>query len=335
MLETGKKITISGGAGYIGSTLTKKLLGKGYKVVVLDNLTYTDIGIRHLLDHPGLTLINGDIRDIKVVRKALKGSWGMIHLAAVANDPSGELNPGLTRQVNYDVYPMLLEEAKKNRMNKFINASSFGVYGMKDGIDITEEEPLNPLKEYSICKAKSEELVREANSEDFATVSLRCATVCGWSPRMRFDLIVNTLTAHAKVDKKITIWGGEQERPQIHIEDLTGYFIKIIDMSADKIAGKIYNAGGQNTSIGEIAETIKDVMGGELEIIYAPPRDDERTYHVSSEKIAKELNLIPQKNIKDAILDIIHAYEQGLWKKPDNSIYHNVRRMKLLGLDKP
>jgi len=189
-------------------------------------------------------------------------------------------------------------------------------------------------KEYSVCKAKSEKVVKDFNSKGFATISLRCATVCGWSPRMRFDLIVNTLTSHAIINNKITVWGGEQKRPQIHIDDLTNYFIELINMDEEKIGGKIYNAGGQNTTIMEIAYTIRDVLDKRLEIKNTPPRDDERTYHVSSEKIAKELNLIPKKTIKDAILDIIYAYKQGLWINPYDSIYHNVKRMKILGLDK-
>lgn len=328
------RIMVSGGAGYIGSVLTEKLLEKGYKVVVLDNFTYTDMGIRHIHDHSNLTTINGDIRERKAVEKAMQGVDNVIHLAAIANDPSGELDPRLTQQVNYEVYPMLLEEAKKNGVHRFLNASTFGVYGMKDGINITEQEILNPLKEYSICKAKSEELVREYNSENFATISLRCATVCGWSPRMRFDLIVNTLTAHAIINDKITVWGGEQKRPQIHIDDLTNYFIELIDIPEEKIGGKIYNAGGQNITIMEIAESIRDIMGGNLDIIKAPPRDDERTYHVRSEKIEKELNLVPKKTIKDAIKDIIEAYEAELWKNPYKSLYHNVSRMKELGFDK-
>lgn len=328
------KIMVSGGAGYIGSVLTEKLLDKGYEVVVLDNFTYTDMGIRHILDHTNLTIINGDIRDRKAVERAMYGVGNVIHLAAIANDPSGELHPKLTQQVNYEVYPMLLEEAKKNGVQRFLNASTFGVYGIKDGVNISEEEPLRPLKEYSVCKAKSEEIVKDFNSINFATISLRCATVCGWSPRMRFDLIVNTLTAHAIVNDKITVWGGEQKRPQIHIDDLTNYFIEIINMPEEKIGGKIYNAGGQNITIMEIAESIRDVMAGNPDIIKAPPRDDERTYHVSSEKIEKELNLVPKKTIKDAIKDITAAYEAELWKDPYKSLYHNVSRMKELGFDR-
>jgi nucleoside-diphosphate-sugar epimerase len=329
-----KRILVTGGAGYIGSVLTEKLLNKGYDVVVLDNFTYTDMGIHHLLDNSNLTVINGDIRDRKAVQDAMRGIDSVVHLAAIANDPSGELDPKLTQQVNYEVYPVLLEEAQRNGACIFINASTFGVYGIKDGININEEESLNPLKEYSVCKAKSEVIVKKYNTDDFATISLRCATVCGWSLRMRFDLIVNTLTSYAIINNKITVWGGDQKRPQIHIDDLTNYFIELINMPEEKIGGKIYNAGGENTTIMKIAESIRDVMSGKLDIKNAPARDDERTYHVCSDKIAKELNLIPQKTIKDAIVDIIYAYKQGLWKDPYDSIYHNLKRMKNLGLDK-
>jgi len=332
-MKNAKQILITGGAGYIGSVLSKKLIASGYGIVILDNFTYTDMGIREIIRDPRVSVINGDIRDISAVRQSLKDVDCVIHLAAVANDPSGQLDPRLTQEVNYEVYPMLLDEAKKNGISRFLNASTFGVYGKKDGINITEQEPLNPLKEYSVCKAKSEVIVRDYNNSDFTTLSLRCATVCGWSPRMRFDLIVNTLTFHAIINNKITVWGGQQKRPQIHIDDITDYFIELINIPAEKIGGKIYNAGGQNTTILEIAQSIKEIMGDTVDIIDAPPRDDERTYHVSSKKIAEDLNLMPQKTIKDAIKGIIHAYDQGLWKNPLDSLYHNVRRMKLLGMD--
>jgi nucleoside-diphosphate-sugar epimerase len=151
---------------------------------------------------------------------------------------------------------------------------------------------------------------------------------------MRFDLIVNTLTFHGIINNKITVWGGEQKRPQIHIDDITDYLVGLIDMPAKKIGGKIYNAGGQNATILEIAQQVREVMARDIEIVQSPPREDERTYHVSSDRIAQELGLTPKRGIKDAIASIIEAYEQGLWKDPDLSVYHNVKRMKMLGMDK-
>lgn len=327
-----KRILVTGGAGYVGSILTEKLLEREYSVVVLDNFAYTDVGIRHLFGHANLAVIEGDIRDGKAVREALNEVECVIHLAAVANDPSGELNPELTRSTNYSAYPVILKLAKKSDVQRFINASTFGVYGIKYEPNVTEDLPPEPLKEYSICKAKSEEVTKEFNSPDFVTTSLRCATVCGWSRRMRFDLIVNTLTYHALLYKKITVLGGDQQRPQIHIQDITDYFMELLTAPAHLIAGEVFNAGGQNASISDIAEAIKEIIGEEIEIEKAPPRDDERSYHVSSEKIVRTLGLRPKKTIHDAVFDIADAYQKGLWVDPLDSIYNNVKRMKILGL---
>jgi len=331
-MGVGQKILVTGGAGYIGSVLTQKLLKQGMRVVILDNFTYTDMGIRHLLPNANLTIVKGDIRDLETVRAASSGVDQVIHLAAIANDPSGELNPDLTRSVNLDAYVPLLVESKKSGAHRFINASTFGVYGIKQEANVTEELPLNPLKEYSICKAKSETIVNNFNAPDFITTSLRCATVCGWSYRQRFDLIVNTLTYHALLYKKLTVFGGEQQRPQIHIDDLTDYFIALLNAPFHLIGGETFNAGGQNASILEIAQTVRDVLDEEIDMELLPPRDDERSYHVSSEKIANVLGLRPKRSIRDAISDIVIAYQKGLFTDPLDSLYHNVKRMKLLGL---
>lgn len=326
-----ERILVTGGAGYIGSVLTEKLLIKGYNVVVLDNFTYTDMGIRHLYGNPNLTVIRGDIRDREIFQGTLKEVEYIIHLAAIANDPSGELDPELTRSVNYRVYPLILGEAKKAGVCRFINASTFSVYGIRSEPNVTEDLPLEPLKEYSICKAKSEKIVQEFNSPSFVTASLRCATVCGWSRRMRFDLIVNILTYHALLYKKIVVFGGNQQRPQIHIQDITDYFAVLLTAPSHLIAGEVFNAGGQNVSIVEIAETIREVIGENVEIETAPPREDERSYHVSSEKIEKTLGFMPKRIISDAVCDIVNAFQQGFWTDPLDPIYNNVKQMKVLG----
>jgi len=332
MAPVEEKVLVTGGAGYIGSVLTEKLLKQDAHVVILDNFTYTDMGIRHLLNHEKLKIIKGDVRDRQAVRSALSGVDYVIHLAAIANDPSGELNPNLTQAVNLDAYSPLLEESKKAGARRFINASTFSVYGVKSEANVTEDLPLTPLKEYSICKAKSEAIVKEFNSPDFVTTSLRCATVCGWSGRQRFDLIVNTLTYYALLYKKITVLGGGQQRPQIHIEDITDYFISLLRTPPTLSGGEIFNAGGQNATIFEIAQTVRDVLGEDIELEHLPPRDDERSYHVSSEKIASILGLRPSHSVRNAIDDIVAAYRKGLFTDPLNPLYHNVRQMKLLGL---
>jgi nucleoside-diphosphate-sugar epimerase len=330
MVFENEKVLVTGGSGYIGSVLTEKLLQRGAHVVVLDNFTYTDMGIRHLLRCENLYVIKGDIRDREAVISAVSGVDYVIHLAAIANDPSGELNPELTKSVNLRAYDLLLEYAKKAGVRRFINASTFSVYGIKSEANVTEDLPLNPQKEYSVCKAKSEVVVREYNSSDFVTTSLRCATVCGWSGRQRFDLIVNMLTYHALLYRKITVLGGEQQRPQIHIQDITDYFIALLHANPQLIGGEVFNAGGQNTSISEIAYTICDVLGDDIDLEFLPPRDDERSYHVSSEKIFRMLGLYPTHSIRDAIKDIAMSYQQGLFADPLDPLYHNVKRMKAL-----
>lgn len=322
-----KRILVTGGAGYIGSVLTKKLVEAGYEVVVLDALIYTDAGVKALQDHPRFNLVRGDIRDLNLLKTSLAGVDCVIHLAALANDPSAALDPRLTREVNRDIYPALLGAAAESCVQRFLNMSSISVYGVADDDNLTEDDPINPLTEYAVCKAASEAIVRDYNRDSFTTVSLRGGTVCGWSPRMRFDLCTNTLTAYAVVNKKLAVWGGAQKRPQIHISDITDFLVDLIAIDAKKIGGKIFNAAGHNTSISEVAETIRAVMNGAVELEDGPPRKDERSYHVSSEKISRELSLKPQLGIKEAVVEIIDAHQRGLWSDPDDSLYHNVKRI--------
>lgn len=323
------RILITGGAGYIGSVLTRKLLDVGYEVTVIDSFLFTDIGIKDICRHPTLKVSKADIRDVNSLRESLRNIDAVIHLAAIANDPSAELDPQLTRQVNLESYSALLDEAVKAGVQRFINISSIGVYGINFTNNASEEDSLNPLTEYARCKAESEEVVRQYNGP-LTTVTLRCGTVCGWSPRMRFDLSTNTLTAYAIINKKLTVWGGGQRRPQIHIEDMTDFVSGLLLVSHEKIGGQVFNAAGYNTTVMGIAETIKDEMGAALELTTAPPRSDERTYHVSSEKIRSELGFNMKRNIRDGVADIIRAYEKGLWRNPNDPLYHNIKVMRAM-----
>ena len=324
-----ERILITGGGGYIGSVLTRKLLKLGYEVVVIDTFMFTDVGLRELRDHPLLSVVNADIREVEPLRESLAGVDFVIHLAALANDPAAELDPQLTRQVNLESYPVLLDEADKAGVERFINISSIGVYGINFTNNVTEEDSLNPLTEYAVCKAKSEEVVRQYNGE-LTTVNLRCGTVCGWSPRMRFDLSTNTLTAYAIVNRKLSVWGGEQRRPQIHLEDMTDFVIGLLTVAREKIGGQTFNAAGYNISVMEIAKVIKNEVDGDLELVSAPPRDDERTYHVNSDKISSQLGFKMKREIRDAVADIIRAHDKGFWKNPDDVIYHNIKVMRAM-----
>jgi nucleoside-diphosphate-sugar epimerase len=322
-----RNVLVTGGAGYIGSALLPKLIGKGYRVTVLDSLAYSDAGIRPFYEHERFRLIVGDIRDAGKVRVAMEGQHAVVHLAAISNDPSAELDARLTQSVNLEAYAGLLSEAKRAGVRRFINSSSIGVYGINFEKEVTENDSVNPLTEYARCKVESEKLVRAAATDDFVTVSLRCGTVCGWSPRMRFDLSVNTLTAVAMHSPTLTVWGGEQSRPQIHIDDITRYFVELLHLPGEKLNGKIFNAAGQNVTVMQIATAIRDAIGKSLELVSAPPRADERSYRVDSGLIRATLGLFPQLGIKEAIQEIVDAHRRGLWTDHRDPLYNNVGRL--------
>jgi nucleoside-diphosphate-sugar epimerase len=323
-----KTILVTGGAGYVGSILVPKLLKKGCEVVVLDTLFFTDIGLRGVRSNPKLKILEGDIRDVGTLKSTLKDIDAVIHLASISNDPSSDLNPRLTVEVNYDATLNLVRIAKESGVKRFINASTSSVYGINDSPDVTEDLPLEPLTVYSKTKADAEPFVLKANDKGFAAVNIRPATVCGYSPKMRLDLTVNILTMHALTKGKITVFGGNQKRPNIHIEDITDYYAGLIEIGSEKIAGKTFNAGYENFTVMEIAEIVKDIIGKNVAIEVTPTNDD-RSYHISSAKIEKELGLKPKKTIRDAVLDIKVAHEKGLldW---GNINFYNVKKMKTL-----
>ncbi len=321
-----KKILVTGGAGYVGSILVPKLLKANYEVVVIDTLYFTDIGLAEVKSHPHLKLTQGDIRNPEIVKNSLKGVNCVIHLASISNDPSSDLDPGLTQEVNYEATLQLVKFAKESGAERFINVSTSSVYGIKDSPNVTEDLPLEPLTIYSKTKAQAEPIVQSYNSPGFTTVNMRPATVCGYSPKMRLDLTVNILTMHALTKGKITVFGGAQKRPNIHIEDITDYYVKLIEIPKDKIAGNTFNAGYENHSVLQIAEMVKKIISNNVQIEVVPTNDN-RSYHISSAKIEKLLGLKPSHTIQDAVLDIKTAHEEGKmdW---DNINFYNVKKMK-------
>ncbi|OGS22572.1 MAG: UDP-glucose 4-epimerase [Elusimicrobia bacterium RIFOXYA2_FULL_39_19] len=323
-------ILITGGAGYVGTVLTKKLVALGHDVKVIDLCIYGEEVLGDTLQKSNFKLFKGDIRDRALLETSIPGSDTVIHLACISNDPSYELNPDLSKTINYDAFVDILDISKKSGVSKFIFASSSSVYGVKETENVTENLSLEPLTDYSKYKALCEELLLKEQIPQMTSVILRPATVCGYSPRLRLDLTVNILTAHAINKNKITVFGGNQKRPNIHIDDIVDYYIALLDMPKEKIAGNIFNAGYENHTVSQIAEIVKEALGKDIPIDTVPS-DDNRSYHISSAKIQKELGLAPKKTIRDAVLDIKNAFETGEIKNWDDINYYNVKKMKTIG----
>lgn len=324
-----QNILVTGGAGYVGAVLTPKLLSKGYNVTVLDLMIY---GEDVLPNHPNLKKVKGDIRDQELLKKILPGIDAVIHLACISNDPSFELNPNLGKSINLDAFEPLVKISKDSGVKRFIYASSSSVYGIKEAPNVTEDMTLEPLTDYSKFKADCEVILSNYQSDDFTTLTIRPATVCGYSPRLRLDLSVNILTNLAINKGEITVFGGTQKRPNIHIEDMTDLYCYLLTLPKNQIAGKIYNAGYENHTINEIAGMVKNIVGDQVKVI-TTPTNDLRSYHISSEKIKKELGFTPSHTIEDAVSDLKDAFEKGLIKDSlNNEKYFNVKLMQKIHL---
>lgn len=320
-----KTILVTGGAGYVGSVLVPMLLKKGCAVRVLDLFLYGDV----FAVHKNLEIFRGDIRKSAVVGKAVHGVAGVIHLASISNDPSFELDPRLGKAINYDATRKLIDAAKQAGVRRFIYASSSSVYGVKSEKSVTEDLPLEPLTDYSKYKALCEDYLLEKQSNGFIPVVIRPATVCGYSPRMRLDLTVNILSISALVNRSMTVFGGSQKRPNIHITDMCRAYMTLLEAAEGKIAGKIYNAGYQNYTIMQIARMVKRVLRDPGITITVKPTNDTRSYHISSENIQRELGFAPVHTIEDAIRDIKIAYGKGLLPRAlMDKKYYNIRVMK-------
>jgi len=326
-------VLVTGGAGYVGAALVPKLLARGHRVRVLDTYFYGRDALAALRGAENLTEIEGDIRERSIVARALDGCDAVLHLACISNDPSFELDPDLGKSVNYDCFPMLVDESKRAGVSRFVFVSSSSVYGLSDAPHVREDHPLVPLTDYSKYKALCEPILLAEQSPAFTTLVLRPATVCGYSSRMRFDLSVNILTNHAVNRRKILVFGGSQTRPNIHIGDITDLYVDVLDERAELIGGQIFNAGFENHSIADLAQLIRTVVEREFPgapiTIETQPTDDLRSYRVDSEKIERVLGFRPRHTIEDAVRDLCAAFRAGrLPNSLDDSRYFNVKRMK-------
>jgi nucleoside-diphosphate-sugar epimerase len=327
-------VLVTGGAGYVGSLLTPQLLDLGYKVTVYDIMYYGDEFLPK--QNPNLCVIQGDIRDIAKLSAAMTGVDVVISLACISNDASFELDENLSTSVNLHAFEPMVIAAKKAGVRRFIYASSSSVYGVSESPNVTEDHPLVPLTLYNKFKGMCEPLLFKHQSPDFVCVTIRPATLCGYAPRQRLDLSVNILTNHAVNNNKITVFGGSQKRPNLHVQDMVDLYKLLLEVDAAKIAGEIFNAGFQNMSIMDIAKQAKRVVAeefpekGDIEIV-TTPTDDIRSYHVNSDKITRVLGFKPKLTIEDAIRSLCHAFRDGkLPGSMSDDLYFNVRRMKAL-----
>ena len=306
------KILVTGGCGYKGHILIPKLLKRGYEVIAFDIQWFGN----YLSPHKNLTVIKGDVRDTDTI--PLDGIDCIIHLSSIANDPCGDLNPQLTWEVSALATMQLADKAKRMGIKRFIYASSGSVYGVKSEPQVTEDLNLEPISEYNKTKMVGERVLL-SYEKDMIVQIVRPATVCGYSPRMRLDVSVNLLTMQALAKGKITVFGGDQVRPNIHIEDITDLYLHLIDHP--EIAG-IYNAGFENISIMDIAKLIAKYIPVDIDVT---PSNDPRSYRINSDKLLST-GFKPKKNVDNAIHEIIEKYRSGELKDEDH--FYNLRWME-------
>ena len=323
-----RKILVTGGLGYVGSVLVNRLIQEGYSVNIIDLGIYgKNVDLKN-----NLKIFIGDIRNKKLFEESVSGCDTVIHLACISNDPSFDLNPELGKSINLDAFRPIVEISKNCRVERFVYASSSSVYGIKTEENVDETFSLEPLTDYSVYKAECEKILLEYQSSNFTTTILRPATVCGYSPRQRFDLVVNILTNLAFNKGSISVFGGEQLRPNIHINDMVNSYLQIINTPAEKIAGEIFNVGFQNMSVLKIANMVKKAFKDEINL-NIQKTDDNRSYHISSNKIINQLNFKTKFTVEDAIKDLINSFENNMFiNSLENENYFNIKKMNKINL---
>ncbi|MBI2890664.1 MAG: NAD-dependent epimerase/dehydratase [Nitrospirae bacterium] len=338
MTDRPRRVLVTGGGGYVGARLVPQLVERGHRVRVLDLFLYGEDVFDGVASGGGLECVRGDLRDAGLLARALEGCDAVIHLACISNDPSFELDPVLGRSINYEAFPPLVRLSKEKGVRRFIYASTSSVYGVSDSPEVTEEHPLVPLTDYSRYKALCEPILLEQAGAGFVPVVIRPATVCGYSRRMRLDLTVNILTAHAVQRRIVTVFGGDQTRPNIHIQDMVDLYTMLLDMPDERVARKVLNAGCANHRVSDLARMVKTVVeeerpdGGPI-TIETRASDDKRSYRITSDRIRKELGFVTRHSIEDAVREVARAIGDGRISDPlGNQRYYNIRTMQAVEL---
>ena len=321
-----QSVLVTGGAGYVGSILTNKLVKQNYNVKVVDSLVYGDVGISSLINDKKIEFFNFDIRDSSKISSILKNVDCVIHLAAIVGEPLCKKIPEAAKQINEIATKNLVNLCKSNNVKRFIFASTCSNYGSSLKI-VDESSPVKPLSLYSECKVNSEKYILENNSNKFQTCILRFATAHGLSPRMRFDLLVQEFLRDALVDKKISIFGEDFWRPLIHVDDMANACISVVDASSNIISGQIFNVGGSNENYTkkQLASIIqKHISDIKIEIVKS--KTDPRNYKVSFDKINRILNFHSKKTVENSVVEILSKIEDGT-VDPRQSEFSNMSKL--------
>ncbi|KPJ61391.1 MAG: hypothetical protein AMJ46_01480 [Latescibacteria bacterium DG_63] len=322
-----RRILVTGGAGYVGSHLVRKLLSRGYAVRVLDSLLFGDASVRELSENADFELMKGDIRHIEDVVQSMEDCYGVLHLAGIVGDPACELKPDVTHAINYEATKIMVEISKYKGIKRFVFASTCSVYGAADDYVLNEGSVLNPVSLYAETNLRSEQIIlRGFNGTDVVSSIMRLATVFGASYRMRFDLVVNILTAKAVNERKIKIYGGKQWRPNVHVEDVAEAAITLLEVDASSVDREIFNIGSneQNYRIAQLGDIVRQcIPGTQVETVSESP--DPRSYNVSFDKARHVLGYRVGRTVKSGVLEIEKMFKAGLIENFLDDIYYNVK----------
>jgi nucleoside-diphosphate-sugar epimerase len=318
-------VLVTGGAGYIGSHLVRKLLQRGYHVRVLDKFLYGEHGIAELRGDPNIELRYGDICNIRDVVQAVNGARAVVALAALVGDAACDLDPREALTTNFEATRCLLESCREVGVGRLVFASSCSVYGANGNHLLREDSYLNPVSLYARTRIMSEEVLLQEHGP-VEVVILRLATVCGLSPRMRFDLMVNTITARASVEGRVRIVGANQWRPHIHVQDAAEAFLMAVETSSSVAAGQVYNVGAEslNFTVGEIADKVVEQIPGTV-VEYFERIEDRRSYRVAFDSIHEKLGFTPARTVDDAIREVRTVLQTGEVRNYADEVYHNVK----------
>lgn len=321
--RTPSTVLVTGGAGYIGSFLSRRLLKEGYNVIVLDKLSFGKESIEELLKHNRFTLVEGNVGDISTLMKVVPRADYVVHLAGIVGDPASALNPLQTMEENHFATKMLVDLCRYYHVSRFVFASSCSVYGVSSSL-LTETSKLRPVSLYAKSKLYAERELLRVKDEHFHPVILRFGTVYGLSPRMRFDLVVNIMTAHAFSKKQITVDGGEQWRPLLHVDDAARACLAMIQAPINDVSGEIFNVGTtkDNFTIATIAKLIAKKFKN-TKIVSLNKVKDRRDYRVSFDKIRHRIGFTTAHSVNDGVAEIAHALRLGKFRDWADKKYNN------------